>query len=143
MSSVIVLIFRILFALVVYAFLGWVILTIWHEIRLKSQLINVARIPRISLSPVDFSEQNRQEFYDAEVVIGRDPACDYYLPHDTVSARHALLSYHHNNWWIEDLGSTNGTALNDEAVSTAAVIISEDRLRCGKINLMVTIAPQG
>ncbi|MDX9865682.1 MAG: FHA domain-containing protein [Anaerolineaceae bacterium] len=142
MSSVIVLIFRILFALVIYAFLGWVILTIWHEIRLKSQLINVTRIPRISLSPVDFSEQNRQEFYDAEVVIGRDPSCDYYLPHDTVSARHALLSYHHNNWWIEDLDSTNGTTLNNERVNTPTVIISEDRLRCGKINLMITISPQ-
>jgi len=143
MSSIIVLVFRILFALAVYAFLGWAILTIWREVRLKSQMASVARIPRISLAPVDFSEQNRQEFYDAEVLIGRDPACDYYLPHDTVSARHARLSYHHNNWWIEDLESTNGTALNDEPVTTPAVIISEDRLRCGKINLLVTIAQQG
>lgn len=142
MSGVIVLIFRVLLALVVYAFLAWVIVTIWREMQLKSQLVNIQRIPRISLSPVDFSEQNRQEFSTAEVVIGRDPACDYYLPHDTVSARHAVLCYHHNHWWVEDLDSTNGTTLNDEPIDTSAVIISEDRLRCGKINLLVTITPQ-
>lgn len=142
MSGVISFILRIVLALVVYAFLGWVILTIWQELRLRSQLVNLQRIPRISLAPVDFSEQNRQEFSTAQVIIGRDPGCDYYLPHDTVSARHARLSYHHNHWWIEDLDSTNGTFLNDEAIATSAVIISEDRLRCGKINLLVSITPR-
>lgn len=142
MTGVIVLILRILMIIAIYVFLAWVIATIWQELRLKSQLVNVQRIPQISLAPVDFSEQNRQSFSSAQVVIGRDPACDYYLPHDTVSGRHAMLSYHHNHWWVEDLDSTNGTFLNDEPVETSAVIISEDRLRCGKINLVVIISPR-
>lgn len=142
MSGIIVLILRIFLVLVIYTFLGWVIYTIWLELRLKSQLVNIQRIPHISLAPVDFSEQNRQEFSSAEVVIGRDATCDYYLPHETVSARHARLGYHHNHWWIEDLGSTNGTYLNGEIVDTAAVIIAGDRLRCGQIDLLVNIFPR-
>jgi pSer/pThr/pTyr-binding forkhead associated (FHA) protein len=58
---------------------------------------------------------------------------------DTVSARHARLSYHHNQWWVEDLQSRNGTYLNDERVSVPTVIVSGDELRYGQVATLIEI----
>jgi pSer/pThr/pTyr-binding forkhead associated (FHA) protein/Mg-chelatase subunit ChlD len=45
--------------------------------------------------------------------IGRDPdANDIVIPHDTVSAQHALIEYRNGIFYIRDLKSGNGTSLN-------------------------------
>jgi pSer/pThr/pTyr-binding forkhead associated (FHA) protein len=66
--------------------------------------------------------------------------CDIPLPDETVSARHARLTYHHGQWWLEDLGSTNGTHLNDELLSVPTVLTSGDEIRCGNSRLVVDLA---
>ncbi|MBK6645972.1 MAG: FHA domain-containing protein [Anaerolineales bacterium] len=68
------------------------------------------------------------------------PRLRHPLSNDTVSARHAHLIYHHNQWWIEDLASTNGTKLNDTPVSIPTVITSGDELQCGGISLSVSLS---
>ncbi len=77
------------------------------------------------------------------MIIGRSPNSDYPIANETVSARHARLSYHHNQWWVEDLNSTNGTYLNDERLTFPTVIISGDDLRCGRVNLSIQIEEKG
>ncbi|NMC79389.1 MAG: FHA domain-containing protein [Chloroflexi bacterium] len=138
MSGIFVLILRILMAISLYAFLGWAIYTIWQDLRLSSRVVSVRQIPVLRLVPED-SELSPREFTIPEVVIGRDPNCELSFPDETVSGHHARLSYHHNQWWVEDLQSTNGTFLNDEKVYTPTVIISGDDLRCGKIALGISI----
>jgi pSer/pThr/pTyr-binding forkhead associated (FHA) protein len=49
------------------------------------------------------------------------------------------LSYHHSQWWIQDLQSTNGTLLNDEKLKSATVIVSGDEIVCGQSVLIVSI----
>jgi hypothetical protein len=139
MSGVIVFILRVLLAASLYGFIGWAIYTIWRELRVNNELISSRKIPSITLSMIQMGEEVSREFIVPEVTIGRDGACDFPIVNDTVSAQHARLSYHHKQWWVEDLLSTNGTFLNDERVSIATVIISGDELRCGKINLLVTL----
>jgi hypothetical protein len=51
-----------------------------------------------------------------ELVIGRHPSCDVVLGDDTVSRRHALLTFRDGGWIVRDLDSTNGTRLNGEHV---------------------------
>ncbi len=61
-------------------------------------------------------------------VIGRDSSCDICLPHDDVSKRHASLSQRSDGQvYIEDLGSTNGTYVNGERV-TSRVLRSGDKV---------------
>jgi pSer/pThr/pTyr-binding forkhead associated (FHA) protein len=59
---------------------------------------------------------------------------------DTASARHAQLSYHHLQWWLEDLASTNGTILNDTPITMPTVITSGDEIRCGETHMTITLS---
>src|SRR5260370_35748618 len=45
----------------------------------------------------------------AKNAIGRDAGNDVSLPDEAASARHATLEQVEGEWWIEDLGSPNGT----------------------------------
>ena len=53
----------------------------------------------------------------AELVVGRDPDCGVPLPIDTVSRRHARISTRGGSTFLCDLGSTNGTFLNDQSLT--------------------------
>lgn len=47
-----------------------------------------------------------------ELLIGRHPSCDVRLAESTVSRRHARLVFRDGGWIVQDLESTNGTAVN-------------------------------
>lgn len=50
------------------------------------------------------------------MVIGRLRSCDICLPDQNVSRQHATLERDGEQWYLADLGSTNGTYLNGERV---------------------------
>jgi len=140
MSGEILLVLRILLAGALYAFLGWGLVTLWKDLRQQSQVVSRSRIPPLLLDwQINGSEQKRQ-FTQTEFILGRDPGCECPISHETVSARHARLTYHHNQWWVEDLNSTNGTFINLEPVSTPTVIVTGDEIRCGQVNIQVRMA---
>jgi pSer/pThr/pTyr-binding forkhead associated (FHA) protein len=86
-----------------------------------------------------FDGLDKLSFNQPEVIIGRSASCDVILEDKTVSGRHARLAYHHGQWWLEDLGSTNGTFLNGEPVSAAVVLTHGDQLRCGQMAGVIAI----
>jgi pSer/pThr/pTyr-binding forkhead associated (FHA) protein len=53
---------------------------------------------------------------DKEVVIGRSSELDMVLVEDMVSRKHAVISAQQGAFYIQDLGSTNGTFVNGEKV---------------------------
>jgi len=50
------------------------------------------------------------------LVIGREQGCDLVLPDGSVSRRHAELRRNGDDYYLSDLGSTNGTLVNGERV---------------------------
>ena len=69
--------------------------------------------------------------------IGRGTNCEI-RPDDTyVSQVHARISNRNGAWVVEDLGSTNGTYLNQRKVSGPTGISAGDRIRVGKTVLEV------
>jgi hypothetical protein len=52
-------------------------------------------------------------------------------PH--TSARHAELRFARGQWWLRDLGSSNGTWLNDEPVRAVVGVRPGDVIQCGRV----------
>jgi hypothetical protein len=53
---------------------------------------------------------------ESAIVIGRNPECDLQVQDTFVSSRHARVANDNGDLSIEDLGSTNGTYVNQELV---------------------------
>jgi pSer/pThr/pTyr-binding forkhead associated (FHA) protein len=142
MSGLIVLALRLITALALYGFLGWALFFLWREVQRQSLSLANRRVPGISLTVRHGSDTpNLKHFAQPEITLGRDPGCDIPLMDDTVSTRHAQLTYHHGQWWLEDLASMNGTMLNETAVNMPTVITSGDEIMCGSTQLIVTLSP--
>jgi pSer/pThr/pTyr-binding forkhead associated (FHA) protein len=141
MTGIIALIFRIVLAGALYAFLGWALYTLWSDLRRQTRDPSIQKVPTMIITVGEGDAQTTTEFTMPVIVIGRDPTCDLVLQEEIVSSHHARLSYHHNQWWIEDLQSTNGTYLNDERLYTATVVVSGDEIVCGQVRLTISIQP--
>lgn len=71
-------------------------------------------------------------------LVGKSPDCTIVIPQATVSSRHCQLVLDHDSLRVVDLGSTNGTFLNEEVVSDAYVEV-EDILRLGEVSFRVAM----
>lgn len=68
-----------------------------------------------------------------EVIIGRDKSLDLVFSSASVSRQHARLIRQGDNYLIEDLGSSNGTYINGERLSTDRKLLRfGDRIGLGK-----------
>lgn len=74
-------------------------------------------------------------------LLGRDPRATIVLGDPHISARHARLVPRDGTWWIEDLGSTNGTAVNDRPVTEPVRVVSGAELRLGSVHARVRTDP--
>lgn len=140
MTAIVVLALRIALAAVLYFFLWRVLQTLWQELKLQATLLSSQKKPGIHLdAAMETGKQFNYHFWQSEVVIGRGAHCDISLLDEALSAAHARVSFHHGQWWLEDLGSTNGTFLNKDQIAVPTVIISGDRFKCGNTTFAIRI----
>lgn len=66
------------------------------------------------------------------VLIGRGSACTLALTDDYASTRHARVFPHHGGWWVEDLGSTNGTYVDGERIDSPRELRPGTSVRIGQ-----------
>ena len=78
----------------------------------------------------------------ASTVIGRGRTADLVLSEATISRAHALLGFKGDKPFMQDLGSTNGTLLNDVREQQAA-LKHGDELRMGRLVLRIVVAGSG
>ncbi|MEA2271501.1 MAG: hypothetical protein QOI98_209, partial [Solirubrobacteraceae bacterium] len=69
-------------------------------------------------------------------VVGRSRDCDVVLGDANVSRRHARIRLEGGRWEIEDLGSTNGVRVNEQAIGSARVLSPGDRIKLGTAELV-------
>ncbi len=140
MSAPIVLALRLITALALYGFLGWALYLLWRDVQKQGHALANRQTPGISLSIQRGNNSTTvKRFSQPDIMLGRDPGCDIPIEDSAVSTRHAHLNYHHGQWWLEDLASTNGTMLNETMVSMPTVLTSGDNIKCGDTNLIVTL----
>ncbi len=79
------------------------------------------------------------EFPPGEYVLGRNPTCDVVLLDSTVSRLHARIYFSDGEWFIEDLGSTNGTLVDGVEIKGKGPVRLKDgsRITVGKSVLVV------
>ena len=69
------------------------------------------------------------------LTVGRAATCDVVVSDTYVSNVHARIFQRDGGWWLEDLGSTNGTYMNRTRVSSPTAIGPGDEVRMGKARL--------
>jgi len=74
------------------------------------------------------------------VIIGRSPGSDIVIGASFVSGRHARFSLMGQNLFIEDLGSTNGTAVNGYAIQEPTALKHNDVVNVGDVAIRVRFA---
>lgn len=76
------------------------------------------------------------------LVIGRGRGADFVINERTISRAHAAVGFEKMRFFLQDLGSTNGTMLNGEPVSKIE-LKSGDEIQMGKLRLGFHSPQQG
>jgi len=66
------------------------------------------------------------------ILLGRNPECTLVLDDDFASGRHARIFRRDGSWFVEDLGSTNGTFLGADRLTKPMPVEVGSTLRIGK-----------
>ncbi len=74
--------------------------------------------------------------------IGRDPESGVCIDDPTVSWHHAVIGADETGWWIEDLGSKNGTFVNGAQVQREA-LQDRDEIRIGSAQFLIVDQAEG
>lgn len=127
---------RLLFLAGLYVFLWMVVRVLLRDLRAA------AREPGVELGRLVVLESPSGEpavgagfSLDAVTTIGRDVNATILLDDEFVSAIHAALTYRGRIWYLEDLGSTNGSYLNGSPVGDPAALTFGDELQFGNVRL--------
>jgi hypothetical protein len=146
------------FLALLYLFFLRVVRAVWVELR-EPRVVPVAQAPQEpapTVSPVTGTDQtatrkkrrrtplqvvvkgadqSRQGAYPLgnELTIGRAPGCSVPLTSDNfVSQVHARVFLKGDEYWLEDLGSTNGTLVNGRKITGPAPLRLGDRVQVGR-----------
>lgn len=91
----------------------------------------VHRAPRLVVERAPGHDPGMIYDLDGDIVLGRGDHAEIRLEDPFASSRHARIYEQGNILVVEDLGSTNGTYLNEELLETPRPLHPGDRLRIG------------
>lgn len=138
--TVLMLILRVLMALALYAFLALILVALWRDLR--SVTDRGTNVPETYLIEEEPSGDSLNTRIGALNLIGRAVDCTIRLTDETVSAHHARLSYQGKHWWLEDLGSKNGTMVNDFSIEGPIIVTDGDCISLGNVKVLLHSGPQ-
>ncbi len=107
-----------------------------EEILARSQV----KTPGTGAMLVNKETNERYPLSQSVSKIGRDKANNISLHNDSyISRHHAWVLFIKGNYFVEDLGSTNGTLLNGDVLSERKQIFPGDRIKFGRTELVFEI----
>jgi hypothetical protein len=141
--DILIFIVRLLLTALLYLFLVAVFVVLWRDLRMATEA--PAALPErkaqlLTLSGCDGLEPNSVLLLQPFTTLGRGAANTVVVPDTFASAEHALISWRGGQWWLEDLGSRNGTRLNDETVAAPTILSAGDVISIGQVKLIFQIS---
>jgi pSer/pThr/pTyr-binding forkhead associated (FHA) protein len=131
---------RFLMVISLYVFLGSALWILWRDLRkTDSQQQHIREPISISIIQKEFPAQIHV-LTNPIYILGRAASCDIYLDDETVSSQHAKIYFESSNWWVEDIGSSNGTYLNDSYLKQPAVLTDQDILQFGNVKAEIELS---
>lgn len=67
------------------------------------------------------------------ITIGRGENTDLTIKDNFTSQQHARIYWMKDNYWVEDLGSTNGTYVNGHKITKETMLIDRDQIKIGSV----------
>lgn len=137
------LVLRLAVAASLYAFLIGLFIILWRDLRAAASE-SAARgrsYGRLVVIAADGTGLPEGTVFPLQPVtsLGRAPTNTVALPDSYASGEHALLSLRGNQWWLEDLGSRNGTFLNGVPITEPVVASAGDIISIGRVQLKVEL----
>lgn len=77
------------------------------------------------------------------MVLGRASETDLPIKHTSISREHAAFTKDGDDWYIEDLGSSNGTYLGKGKLTEKVKLAEKDIVKCGKARLTFHLGEMG
>ncbi len=132
---------RLALALLLYAFLGVTLYTLWRDLR-KEEPLPLALTTPAALRMETGTLTGQCTPLRPVTALGRAEDNTLVLQDPFASAHHTLVLWRDGQWWIEDLGSHNGTYLNGARLVVAQPLTTGDLIRIGETVLRFTIEAQ-
>jgi hypothetical protein len=124
---------RLLFLLLLYAFLFMVVRVLLRDLRTASRgPVELGRLVVLS-SPRAEPPAGSTFPLDALTTLGRDVNNAIVVDDPFASSEHAVLTFRGRSWYVEDLESTNGTFVNGVPVERVAPLGFGDELQVGEV----------
>ena len=136
---------RLLFIGAIYWFISMVVRTSLRELRAlaatpeREAALEVADPGQLVLIDAGNASIKAGATWDfaPEMTIGRRPGNEVEIDDPFLSGQHAEILLEAGEWWIRDLGSTNGTLLNGAPVAALTALRPGDIVQFGNVRLQV------
>lgn len=144
MPEIILAVLKYFFLLLIFLFLARAVRAMYLEVAgpkagrasgRPQAAVKTRRPPeRLTVTPGDGGKP-RTYTLEEELLVGRSDRCHIVISDSYASEVHARIFRRDDSFFVEDMGSTNGTYLNRKRVTSAAPVGRGDRLRIGKTEL--------
>lgn len=143
MFNIFLLILKFVFLAILYLFLLLTLRVIYKDVapvkmsktaRFKAVKAKKAKssAPRLIVLESPKDEPGKIFTIQDDVVVGRSPKGGIVLNDSFASHKHAKITKAGDQYYLEDLGSTNGTFLGEEKIKKATPLSLGDRIKIGK-----------
>jgi len=147
-TNVLILLFRIGGGIILYLFLAAVVAVMWRDWRAVARQAEASRqaaaqpLGRLVVLQAGQSDLAPGQAIPLSVVtgLGRASFNTVVVEDAFASNEHARLSRRNDRWWLEDLGSRNGTLLNGERLNAPAIVSTGDEVGIGEVRLRIELA---
>lgn len=141
MPEIVILVLKYLFLALLYLFVALVVMAVLRELYggraffSGPGVVRKGRGPRLVVIREGGKNKKVSHPVQGGLVIGRAPDCDLLLEDEFVSNYHAKIYLLGGRFYVEDMGSTNGTFVNGRRITSPLELRGGDVIQVGRTSM--------